>query len=307
MSVRIVAACRSPFSPVGGALAGWHPVDLAAAVLRGLLERGPVGQPGTEGQPIDEVWLGCAEPVGAQGADMARAAVLAAGWDQRIGGTVIERAETSGSAAVHAAVAAIAAGQVTNAVVLGVSLASTVPPGAGALGRIYGRPWGDGPAERAAAGGGLLPGPVAADRAALHLGIDRDAQEQWTARSCGLRPASSRAVLPVEARPGEGVAMQRGTLVTTDAGRPEPATPSSMAPAFEPGGTTTGYTFAPPVDGAAAALAPGGAGGPGRAGRRGHGSGRPATRSTRSVVWRRQPAGHWRPPASACSTCAAGS
>lgn len=241
MPVRIAATRRSPFTGVDGALAGWHPVDLAASLMNATV---------TDPATVDEVWLGCAEPVGAQGADMARAAILAAGWPDRIGGTVVDRGETSGTAALHAACAALEAGDITRAIVIGVCSASLVAPGASALARTYGRPWGDGPATRVEADGGLLPAPAAADRAAAAAGIDRPTQDAWTTGSHERRGlVVSPAIEPTDARPGDRAAIQRGTPIAADARRERPDDPATMPPSFDPDGTITGFTFSPPADG----------------------------------------------------------
>ncbi|NDH76995.1 MAG: hypothetical protein EBY52_09745, partial [Actinobacteria bacterium] len=159
MTVSILAAVRSPFAEADGVLAGWHPVDLGSEIARAAITRA-----GVTAASLDHVWVGCDEPVGAQGANLARAIVLAAGWPVTLGGTVVEAGPHSGVAALSAAVDAIEAGRVERALVLGVSSASIVQPGAAALARLYGRPWGDGPAARFADDGGLIPPVVAADR-----------------------------------------------------------------------------------------------------------------------------------------------
>ncbi len=250
MPVLIAGSCRSPFTPVEGALAGWHPVDLAAHVMNETLRRAT-----RDAHDVDEVWIGCAEPVGAQGADMARAAVLAAGWPDHVGGTVVDRAETSGTAALHAAIATIESGMIRTAMVIGVCNASMVQPGASALARTYGRPWGDGPAQRVEEEGGLLPAAVAADRAAGAAGIDRSAQDDWATGSYERRSLlAPSSLLSTGARPGDRAAIQRGTPVTQDIGREAPADPSALPPGFDPKGAVTGFTFSSPVDGAAALL-----------------------------------------------------
>lgn len=249
MSVRIAAAVRTPFCAVGGALGGWHPVDLAAEMLGHAAERA-----GVDAGAIDEVWAGCAEPVGAQGANLARAAVLAAGWPSRIGGVVVERDATSGSAAFHAATAAIEAGAAANVVVLGVGVASAVPPGANALARTYGRPWGDGPAARAG-DDGLLPAPSAADRAARRADIDRHAQDQWATGSHERRSMLvAPEIVPIGALPGDQVAIQKGKPVKADDIRSRPDDVATMPAAFDPDGAVTGFTFSPPADGITALL-----------------------------------------------------
>lgn len=254
MTVMLAAACRTPFTATDGLLACWHPVDLSAAVMNEVVRRG-----GVDAESVDEVWVGCAEPVGAQGANMARAAVLSAGWPERIGGVVVEAAETSGSAALHAAVAAIESGSVGTAVVVGVSVASIVAPGASALGRVYGRPWGDGPAARVAQSGGFLPPPRAAEATAGLLGIDRARQDRATTRSLeNRRAASATGLVPVPAHPGARFNAVRGTLVTSDEHRGLIDDPSELPPLFVSDGTVTSYSFAPPVDGAGALLLTGG-------------------------------------------------
>jgi len=72
---------RSPVAPVDDALAGWHPVDLAADVATAAIARAGLGA-----DQVDELIVGCAEPVGAQGATVARAVVLAAGWPVALNG-----------------------------------------------------------------------------------------------------------------------------------------------------------------------------------------------------------------------------
>ena len=250
MTVVLAAACRTPFAHTDGVLARWHPVDLSAVVMNEVIRRG-----GVDPESIDEVWVGCAEPLGAQGADLARAAVLSAGWPDRIGGIVVDAAETSGSAALHAAVAAIMSGSIGTAVVVGVSLASIVAPGASALGRVYGQPWGEGPATRVADDGGLLPPPRAADATAALLGIDRVQQDLAAARSVKRRRAAVTPELtPLSARPGSRFTAVRGMSVTSDDHRAVIDDPAELAPLFDSDGTVTAYSFAPPVDGAAALL-----------------------------------------------------
>ncbi len=241
----VLAAARTPVCPVDGSLSGLHPVDMAAAVLRELVAGGPVGV-----DEIDEVWVGCAEPVGAQGADMARAAVLSAGWPVRIAGMVVDAAETSGSTALHAAIAAVETGAIRRAVVLGVSSSSIVPPGASALSRTYGRPWSDGPTERFADSGGLLSPHRAADATAASLRIDRVEQDLAVSRSLERRRASDPSrVVAIAGRTTSGAARRRGASVGADVLRDLAVSLSRLPPAFDPDGTITAASFAPPADG----------------------------------------------------------
>jgi len=244
--VALAAAVRSPFAIADGVLAGWHPVDLTVLVLNAALSAAEL-----DGGAVDEVIVGCNEPVGAQGADMARAAVLAAGWPDQVGGIVVDGAETSGSAALHLAAGLISSGQARTVAVAGVSSASMVQPGASALGRTYGRPWGDGPADRVAARGGLLPAPRAAELAAARLDIPRSVQDEWARRSHDRRRSAPAppTIISVDARPGESVAIQRGSPVLADVVRSLPTDLAGLQPIFDADGTVTSASFAPAADG----------------------------------------------------------
>ena len=99
MTVPILAAVRSPFAEADGVLAGWHPVDLSVEIANAAITRA-----GVTAASLDHVWVGCDEPVGAQGANLARAIVLAAGWPVTLGGTVVEAGPHSGVAALSAAI-----------------------------------------------------------------------------------------------------------------------------------------------------------------------------------------------------------
>ena len=234
-----------------GELSGWNPVELAGVVGREVLERARL-----EADELDEVVVGCADPVGACGADAARAIVLAAGWPVTIGGVVVDRGETSGLAAVQAAAAAIRAGQARTVLVLGLGLCSVVPPGAAALNRTYGAPWG-GVAERFAEAGGLLPAPRLSERSALAAGIGR-AELDAAAEECRRRRAeagASPAIVAVAARPGDAAArgVYPGDPVAADAVRSW-GDIAGLPPAFDDDGLLTAATFAPPADAVAAVL-----------------------------------------------------
>ena len=249
----VLAVARTAVRPVDGELAGWNPVVLAGVVGREALERA-----GLAAGDLDEVVVGCADPVGACGADAARAIVLAAGWPVGVGGHVVDRGETSGAAAVQAAAASIRAGQARTVLVIGLGMCSAVPPGAAALNRTYGAPWG-GVAERFAEAGGLLPGPRLAERAARAAGIGRAeldaAAEESRRRRAKAGASPSPAIVAVAAQPGDaaGRGVYRGDPVTADVLRSWGDT-AELPPAFDDDGLLTAATFAPPADGVAAVL-----------------------------------------------------
>lgn len=244
MSVPIIAAARSPFAAADGVLARWHPVELAAVVMQATLERA-----GIDPDDVDLVVAGCAEPVGAQGANAAHACTLAAGWPASVPGFVVDAETVSGIAALTVAFDALTTRRARTAVVVGLNSASMVQPGASALGRIYGRPWGSAVEQRYADVGGLVPPITAADRGATAAGIDRARQDAWGLQSLERRTTPSAALVTVGARPGESVAMQRDVPIDTDVIRSIEI--DELTPIFEHDGTTTAAGFAPAADGVA--------------------------------------------------------
>ena len=251
VAVTVRAVARTAVRPVNGELARWNPVILAGVVGREALERARL-----EPAELDEVVVGCADPVGACGADAARAIVLAAGWPDEVGGWVVDRGETSGLAAVQAGAAAIRAGEARTVLVVGLGLCSVVPPGSAALNRAYGAPWG-GVAERLAGRGGLLPLPRLSERAAGAAGIGRAELDGAAEESRRRRreAGTSAAVVAVAAQPGDGAGpyVRRGDPVADDAVREWGGT-SGLPPAFDEDGLLTAATFAAPADAVAAVL-----------------------------------------------------
>ena len=101
----IVAALRTPFGRYGGALASVRPDDLAAAVIRALVERS-----GIDPALIEDVILGCANQAGEDNRNVARMAALLAGLPAEVGGLTVNRLCGSGLQAVNSAAHAIAVG-----------------------------------------------------------------------------------------------------------------------------------------------------------------------------------------------------
>jgi 3-oxoadipyl-CoA thiolase len=102
----ILDACRTPFGRHGGALAAVRPDDLAAAVIRAVVER-----TGVDAERIEDVILGCANQAGEDNRNVARMAALLAGLPVSVPGQTVNRLCGSGLQAVVAAVHAIRAGE----------------------------------------------------------------------------------------------------------------------------------------------------------------------------------------------------
>ena len=102
----IVAAVRTPVGKRNGGLSGVNPVDLSAHVLNALAERA-----GVSPEVVDDVIWGCVSQVGEQTFDIARNAVLAAGWPQSVPGVTVDRQCGSSQQSVHFAAAGLVSGQ----------------------------------------------------------------------------------------------------------------------------------------------------------------------------------------------------
>ena len=104
--VVIVDAIRSPIGKVGGALSVIRPDDLLADVLKGLITR-----TGIDPALIEDVYAGCGNQAGEDNRDVARMAVLLAGFPTSVGGVTVNRNCSSGLEAVNQAAKAIIAGE----------------------------------------------------------------------------------------------------------------------------------------------------------------------------------------------------
>src|SRR5574340_1531221 len=91
VDVVIVDAVRTPVGALGGSLAGVRPDDLAALVIRALVERTKVPP-----EQIEEVYFGCANQAGEDNRNVARMAALLAGLPVEVGGVTVNRLCASG-------------------------------------------------------------------------------------------------------------------------------------------------------------------------------------------------------------------
>ena len=118
----IISAVRTPIGRYGGALAGVRPDDLAAVAVSAAVERA-----GVDPADIDDVYLGCANQAGEDNRDVARMAVLLAGFPQSVPGVTLNRLCASGLSAVVSACHAVVAGDADLAVAGGVESMTRAP------------------------------------------------------------------------------------------------------------------------------------------------------------------------------------
>ncbi len=132
----IVEAVRTPVGKRNGGLAGLHSADVSALVLQALASRS-----GIDPALVDDVIWGCVMQIGEQTFDIARTAVLSAGWPETVPGTTVDRQCGSSQQAVHFAAAGVISGQYDLAVAGGVEMMSRTPMGstftASPLGEMY--------------------------------------------------------------------------------------------------------------------------------------------------------------------------
>ena len=174
-----------------GALHEVSTLGLATTVLSAIKARGEL-----DPQLIDDVVLGCVDPVGEAGGDIARAAALVAGYGDSVAGVQINRFCASGLDAVNFAAAQIMAGQQTMAIGGGVESMSRV--GIGSAGGA----WAVDPSIAVAHY--FLPQGISADLIATKYGFSRDDVDAYAVESQQRAAAAwqdgrfDRSVTPVK-------------------------------------------------------------------------------------------------------------
>jgi acetyl-CoA acetyltransferase family protein len=251
----VVDALRTPFGRRGGALSGWHPVDLAAELLCRL-----VGRNGLDGTVVDDVVLGCTSQVGAQACNVARRAVLAAGWPESVPGATVDRQAASSAQAVHWAAQAVMSGAQDLVVAGGVEVMTAVPLGASLAMPAVGKPYGLRLQERYREGGGLLPPGLVAEEVVRRWSLRREELDAW---AFGSRAKARRAQLhrpgylsEVAVLPGAPGYVSGSVLTGDEALSPVGSLSdlAALAPAYVNGGAITAANMAAEGDGAAAIL-----------------------------------------------------
>ena len=254
--VYIVDAVRTPVGKFGGALAKVRPDDLAATVVRALLDRNPSLDPAR----VDEVYFGAANQAGEDNRNVARMACLLAGLPVSVPGSTVNRLCASGLDALVMAARAIAVGDASIMLAGGVESMTRAPwvlPKAD-------RPFPAGNAELFSTTlGWRMVNPKMPSEWSVSLGeateqlagkyaVTREASDEFAARSQTLAAkawadgAYDSAVVQVE-----------GAHMDRDEGIRDGVTPETLAnlkPSFRPDGIVTAGNASQLSDGAAALL-----------------------------------------------------
>jgi len=241
----IVQAVRTPVGKRNGGLSEVQPADLSAHVLKAVAERS-----GIDPAIVEDVIWGCVGQVGEQSLDIARTAVLGAGWPETVPGVTVDRQCGSSQQAVSFAAASVIAGHYDVVVAGGVESMSRVPMGMSVAGKW---PFGDGFRARYH---GIAPNQgLGAEMISERWGLSRTQLDEYSlgshakaaaaqdeGRFAGqIAPVTSPAGVKAEA--DEGI-RRGGTLECLGA----------LKPAFKPDGTITAASSSQISDGAAALL-----------------------------------------------------
>ncbi|HEV8165992.1 MAG TPA: thiolase family protein [Actinomycetota bacterium] len=246
----IVGAVRTPVGRRNGGLAGLHAVDLGAAALRALVDRGGI-DPGR----VDDVIMGCVSQTGEQAVNVARNAWLAAGLPEEVPATTIDRQCGSSQQAVQFAAQGIMAGGYDLVVAGGVESMTRVPMGSTMSGP--GIPFG--PTMNKRYQGRLVPQGMSAELITEKWGLTREEQDAFALRSHQRAAAAQdagrfgRQLVPVEVPGPDGTS----TWVRADEGIRRDTSMEKLAglkPAFRPDGQVTAGNSSQISDGAAALL-----------------------------------------------------
>jgi acetyl-CoA C-acetyltransferase len=264
----VVSVARSPIGrALKGSLATMRPDDLTSQVVQAVLGKVPELDP----REIDDLMLGCAQPAGEAGYNIARAVAVELGYDF-LPGTTVNRFCSSSLQTTRMAFHAIKAGEGDVFISAGVETVSRLHKGAanglpGTHNTVFdaaqartarqaqgATEWHD-PREDGELPDIYIAMGQTAENVALHTGISREDQDRWAVRS------QNRAVDAIKSgffdREIVPVTLPDGSIVTTD-DCPRPGTTyeavSELKPVFRPNGTVTAGNACPLNDGAAAVI-----------------------------------------------------
>ncbi|MGK6325306.1 thiolase family protein [Sphingomonas sp. DT-51] len=241
-NVVIAGYARSPFQLAGkGELARVRPDDLAAQVIRGLLEKTKV-----DPAAIEDIILGCAFPEGEQGLNVARLVGLLADLPLSVGGMTVNRFCGSSMSAIHIAMGQIQIGAGEAFICAGLESMSRIP-----MGGYNPLP---SPELAAKSPGAYMGMGQTAENVAQQYQITRAEQEAFAVKS-QQKAAAARAegrlaeeIVPIRTKKGE--VTQDGII------RPDTTAEvlAGLKPAFSADGSVTAGTSSPLTDGASAVL-----------------------------------------------------
>ena len=240
--VYIVSAVRTPVGRKNGTLSGLHPVAVASLPLQEVVRRVDL-----DPAAVEDVVMGCVTPIGEQGANIGRLAVLNAGWPVSVPSVTLNRMCGSSQQAIHFAAQAIAAGDMDIAVGAGVECMSRVTMGSDYPEQFYaGIPY------------DLIPQGISAELICDKWNLSREDLDRYSYESHQKAAAATAAgyfkaeIMPV-------TVAHNGSQVTLDydegfRSNVDLAKMGQLRPAFRADGRITAASSSQISDGAAAVL-----------------------------------------------------
>ena len=247
----IVDAVRTPGGKRGGKLKDWHPVDLAAEVLKELVKRNNL-----DPAVVDDVIMGCVSQTGEQSFNVGRNAALAAGFPEHVPGITIDRQCGSSQQAVHFAAQGVMAGVYDVVVAAGVESMTRVPMGV-TMQQGPGVPFGPQMLDRY--DDGIVPQGISAELIAEKWDISREDIDRlaFESHQRAMRATEEgrfdREIVPIEVKNEDGTI----DVVRRDEGIRPTTTMEALGglkPAFKEDGVVTAGNSSQITDGAAAVL-----------------------------------------------------
>ncbi|HEV2654533.1 MAG TPA: thiolase family protein [Ktedonobacteraceae bacterium] len=246
----IVEALRTPIGRRNGKLKGWHPVDLLAQVLSALVKKTEL-----DASLIDDVIVGCVSQVGEQSLNVARNAVLAAGFPESVPGTTVDRQCGSSQQALHFAAQGVISGAYDIAIAAGVESMSRVPMGSNSQGP--GAPFGPLMVERY--DNKLVHQGISAELIASRWELARGDLDAFSLESHRRAAHATEAgyftsqIVPIQVKNDDGTT---STFERDEGIRPDTSLEklASLKPSFKPDGVITAGNSSQISDGAAALL-----------------------------------------------------
>ncbi len=251
----IVDAVRTAGGKRNGAFRNWHAVDLASEVLKAIQARNDL-----DPALVDDVIMGCVMQVSEQSLNVARNAVLAAGWPESVPATTVDRQCGSSQQAIHFAAQGVIAGAYDVVVAAGVESMTRTPMGSSIVPDL-GMPFGPRMVDRYAERGGLVNQGISAEMIADRFGITREELDRYSlgsherAASASAEGRFEQEIVAVAERDDKGA--ETDLVVTADEGiRPDTSLDalSRLKPAFTPDGKVTAGNSSQITDGASAVL-----------------------------------------------------
>ncbi len=249
----VVDSIRTPLGRRNGLLKNVHPVDLLASQLKAVVKRN-----GIPPEEIEDVIIGCVSQIGEQGADVARNAVLSAGFPESVPGTTVDRQCGSSLQAVQFAIQGVQSGFYDLVIAGGVESMSRIPIGSNISSGS--NPITKNIEDRYSLNGQWFSQAYGAELIAKKYGLRREELDEFGLRSHRLAAASRehfrKEIIPVKVLSNQGDEAREVEVDFDEGVRPNTTLEKMMSlpPAFNGLDLITAGNSSQITDGASATL-----------------------------------------------------